>query len=76
MSKKHCSAKNHVGCGAYKANLENLANLTGSTPEKVEQVLKNSLSFKEFSGCWGYFTNQILKNPPNIEILKSNLKQT
>jgi uncharacterized tellurite resistance protein B-like protein len=74
--KLSCSAKNHVGCGAYRANLEILANKFNSTPQKVEAVLKNSRNFQNYAGCWGAFTRAVLKNSRNMKLLRKLLKQT
>ncbi len=74
--KLSCSAKNHVRCGAYRANLEILANEFNSTPQKVEAVLKNSRNFQNYAGCWGTFTRAVLNNPRNMELLRKLLEQT
>ena len=74
--KLSCSARNHLGCGAYKANLENLAGFLNSTPEKIEAILKNSKVFQNYEGCWGSFTQKIIKNPKNINLLKRILESS
>ncbi len=75
-NRPRCSAEKHIGCGAYRANLKILAEKFQTTPTQVEAVLKQSEVFQNFKGCWGYFTNAVLKKPKNLQLLAKKLKQT